>query len=116
MPRRDISLSYEDGSTITGADAILQQYEIAIFTMPAEFSPNPAFGIGLEQFLGEVNNKTTARAIKQLIVSKTDKLFPEISIQKILIIQPQDNQITVQMDVTIVPYAARRTLSKDISL
>jgi phage baseplate assembly protein W len=116
MPNRDISLSYEDGSTLTGADAIIQQYEIALFTSQTEFSSDPTFGIGLEDFISEPNNETTARAIKQQIISKTKSRFPEITIRKILIQRAQENQVTVQLDIIVLPYAEEGTIKKDIAL
>lgn len=114
MPR-DISLSYTDGSTLTGADAILQQYEIALFTIPTEFSPDPTFGIGIETYLGEANSPVTAKAIKQRIVSFTRDQFPEIAIRGILITRSQTNQINVQLDIMILPYGERRVINKDVT-
>lgn len=112
---KDISLDYNDGKTITGADAILQQYEIALFTMPTEFSPDPEFGIGIEQFVGEPNTENTAYVIEQHIRSLTNRFFPEITIANMFLEKPQENQITINMNIIIVPYAARRTIRKNVT-
>jgi phage baseplate assembly protein W len=114
MATRDISLSFEDGRTLTGADAILQQYEIALFTIPTEFHSEPGFGIGLEQFIGEPNSEISARTLRQRILATTRDNFPEIKINSVQMIQ-QENTLTIQMDVTIVPYAQRATIRKDVT-
>jgi len=112
----DISLSHRDGITILDGDAILEQYEIALFTARVEFSADPAFGFGLEKFLGEINNKVSALAIKQSIISYTAEAFPEVIIHGIQITIPQGNQINISLNITIIPYGLSTTLSKDITL
>lgn len=115
MPVRDISISYKDGSTLSEADAILEQYEIALFTSPSEFSPDPTFGIGIEDFISEPNTPTNAKALKQQIIARTKARFPEILIERIAITAPQDNQLNIQLDILIVPYGERATINKEIS-
>lgn len=112
----DISLSYVDGITILDGDAILEQYQIALFTERTEFSSDPSFGFGLETFLAEINNEVSAKAIKQRIISYTAEQFPEIIIRGIQITVPQGNQINISLSITVIPYGLSTTLSKDIIL
>jgi hypothetical protein len=111
---RDVSLSYVDGSTLTGADAILEQYEIALFTVPGEFSAEPAFGIGVQQWVGEVNDSRNAKAIRQHIIAKTKELFPEISIVSVSISR-SNSTLSVNLEVVVMPYNQRGTIKKDIT-
>lgn len=112
---RDISLSYEDGSTLTQGNAILQQYQIALLTEPTEFSSDPTFGLGLETFIAEANNEISGKAIRQRIVSYTRDNFPEIRIRNILITRPQDNQVSIRLDITVVPFGLNSTIRKDVA-
>ena len=113
---RDISISYKDGSTLYGADAILEQYEIALFTIPGEFSADPTFGIGIQQFVDEINNQKTAKAIRQFIIAQTNNFFPEIGILNIFTTRNvPSGTLTINIDLVILPYNKRTTLRKEIS-
>ena len=111
---RDISLSYEDGSVLTDADAILQAYEIMLFTSPCEFSAAPDFGIGLEDYIGEVLNARNAAELRNFIIAKTRDYFPEIQILNLQVIKKDISTIAVQIDILVVPYGQRRTINKEI--
>ena len=112
---RDISLDFRDGATLEGPDAILNAYEIALFTSPTEFSADPEFGFGLLDYVGEVNNEQNALSIRNFIVSKTKQFFPEIEITKLEIFKTDTNTISIQLDVTVIPYAEKRTIQKEVS-
>ena len=113
----DISISYSDGSTIKNADAILQQYEIALFTVPGEFSGEPDFGIGVQQWVAEPNNELSAQSLKQHIEAKTANMFSEIAISSLKIFQSAANSsvLTIELNVIILPYNQQRTITKDVT-
>jgi len=110
----DISLSWEDGSTITRTEAIKQQYEIALFTSPGELSAEPDFGIGLKRYIGEVNNEKNAKALKQLIVSKTKELFPEISLTRIEISRTTVDTISITIEFAVIPFAQVTSITRTV--
>ena len=111
---RDISLSWQDGSTLIGANALLQQYEIALFTGQQEFASDPTFGIGLESFLSEPASPATARAIKSVVESITAQYFPEVSIRSLSITKPAFNQITINLSIILVPYGLEQTINRTL--
>lgn len=111
---RDISISYIDGVTLFAADAVLQQYEIALFTNEQGFPSDPTFGIGISSFVGEQNSPSTAAAIKSIVESITSRDFPEIRLLSINVTAPAFNQITVDIRVMVIPYGEERTISKTL--
>lgn len=112
----EISSSYIDGSVLMGPDALLQRYEVALFSDEGTFEGDPNFGIGLERFVGEPNNEVTAKAIKSLIQSKTELLFPEIKILTLSISKPQFNQVNIIITVQLVPYNQTSNIQKSINI
>lgn len=113
---RDISISWEDGSTITNADAVIQQYEIALFTSSGEFWAEPNFGMGLEDYIAEPNNDALAKAIRAMITAKTATQFPELRITGMQVLRNSFNTVSIGIDVIIVPYGERRLIQKDLEL
>jgi len=110
----DISPSYIDNQTLTGADAVLQQYEIALFTTSGSWGPDPTFGFSLEYYLSEPNTPQTATAIKSAIVAVTKSKFPQIQIESIKISRPTQYQVSIDLRVVVVPYGAKALIQKTI--
>lgn len=115
MRFRDITHSYVDGSVLQDADAVLHRYEIALFTVPGEFSPDPDFGIGIQQWVGEANTKENAESLRRYVISKTKKMFPQIQVLNCVVYQKDLNTSTIEINVIIIPYNKRATIKKDIT-
>jgi len=109
----DLSLSYIDGKIVKDADALLERYEIALFTSFDSVMGDPSFGIGLDQFISEPNDAVTSKAIASVIKAKSN-VFPEIKILSIALSRPQINQITIDLSVMIVPYGIIKKINKNI--
>lgn len=77
---KEISTSYKTGKVLTGADAILERFEIACLMNVGEFSPTPWAGIGLSMEIDEGNTPTTHERIKRKIISVSRSSFPEIKV------------------------------------
>ena len=111
----DISLSYEDGEVIKKARALLQRYEIALFTVPGELSCEPEFGIGIEQWVSEPNNEKSAKALRQHIIAMTDTNFPYIKIISLAISKTALDTISIDLRVMVVPENVEATIQKDVT-
>lgn len=113
MKKQDISLSYKTGKTISDADAIMEQIEIALLTIPDEFSPDTNFGLGLEQYIYEINDEVNAKAIRHTLLAYMERRFPEVSVADLVISRPQLEQINIKLDINILDTNERRTVLVD---
>lgn len=111
----DISLSHIDGRTLFDGDAVLERYEIFLFTSPTEFSPFLTFGAGLDDLISEPNTEQVSSAIRQRILAETERLFPQIVINSISLTRPQLGQLNISLDVTVVPYNQRKIINRSFS-
>lgn len=113
MPN-NFGLSSSNGSVLYDVDCILQRYDHTLFCVPDDFSADPTFGIGIQQFIGESITPATSKLIKIFITNATEQLFPEIKILNIVVTSQQQNTFNIELTVNILPYGAVRQITKAV--
>jgi hypothetical protein len=106
----EITLSTRDGSTLEGADAVVERYYNSLICVPYSFSPDSEFGIGLPMFLSEQATTPLAKMIEQRVRSMTEKYFPELEIVSLEVSTSAPETITVSINVLVKPYGENRTV------
>lgn len=109
----EITTSFVDGKILKEAEAILARYELALFTMPGEIESEPDFGIGMERYIGETNNRATADSVAQFIYLETQAKFPEIKVKSVKIDQ-SETKMSVTISVIVIPYGVSADILRTI--
>jgi len=68
---------------ITMLDVVKQNFKNLVLTSPGERIMIPEFGVGIRNYLFEVNDEMTYSAIRSKITSQVAKYMPFITIQNI---------------------------------
>jgi len=86
-----------------------QNLKMLILTNPGERMMNPDFGVGIRNFLFQLNISTTYAAITTAIQTQVQKYLPYINIDDIRYSIPENNpdlfpnDLSVAINFTIVP-------------
>jgi len=100
-------------------EMVTQNFKMLLLTIPGERIMNPDYGVGLKQYLFELNVGGTHAAINDRIVSQTRRYMPFIQLNKIDFSVPENNPdlfpntISVSIHFTIPALQTSTTLQID---
>jgi len=72
--------SFDDEET---TEAIQQNFKMLLLTSPGEYVMDPNFGVGLYNFLFELNTSLNKDGLSSAIVSQVSKYMPYVNIRNI---------------------------------
>ena len=84
-PKLPLSLDPRDGFLLTKSlpEVVAQNLRMLILTSPGERVMIPSFGVGLYNYLFELNTQNTRSAIKERILSQVRTYMPSVGITRI---------------------------------
>ena len=97
-----------------------QNLKMLVLTIPGERMMDPAFGVGLRQYLFELNGQDTYAQIASAIQQQVQKYLPYIQINDIKIKIPEENpdlyphNLSVSIFFTIVPLQMNTAVQIDV--
>ena len=84
-------------------EMVMQNFKMLMLTAPGERMWSTDFGVGLRNFLFEMDHHTTYSLIESRIRSQTTRYLPYIDISNIDFKSSQDNLLSVSISFVIVP-------------
>ena len=97
-----------------------QNLKMLVLTIPGERMMDPAFGVGLRQYLFEFNGQDTYAQIASAIQQQVQKYLPYIQINDIKFKIPEENpdlyphNLSVSIFFTIVPLQMNTAVQIDV--
>ena len=90
-PKLPLTLDPRDGYRLnrTLQEVIKQNLKMLVLTSPGERIMNPLFGVGLYNYLFELNSQATRESIVQRISQQVGKYMPFVSILDIGFTEPE---------------------------
>ena len=107
---QEIQTSFKNGSTITGASAVIERFEIFLISELGGFSPDPEFGLGFGRFIDAQNNKPNRHSIPAQIQSIAINEFPELNLQNLNVLE-QENTIRITGDVLVLSQGKKQPIN-----
>ena len=108
-----LSISEDDGAyslNKTLAESTQQNLKMLVLTAPGERVMDPLFGVGLRNFLFEMNEESTYALIGEKIREQVSKYLPFLDLSSIDISDPQlaegngiGNSISIKIEYRILP-------------
>lgn len=98
-PNMDAPIDQDEDFT-DPMDQIKQNFKILLLTRPGEKLGEPEFGIGIQNFLFEMNTVETQSQINSRIRSQTNIYMPYITITQITLQRQQDNESGLYVAIT----------------
>ena len=93
-PQLPLSIDTENGYTLnqTYRQIINQNLKMLVLTAPGERMMDPDFGIGLRNFLFEMNAEVTYQRIADKIYEQVTRYMPFIEIENINFVSPEQDE------------------------
>lgn len=111
-PKLPVTRDLEDGFALTQtySEMIQQNLKNLVLTAPGERMMDPAFGVGIREYLFEQVSGQVFDSIREKVRRQVKKYLPFVEIEEILF-SSQDNQINIRIEYAIVPIGTFDALS-----
>lgn len=117
-PKLPLTLDANDGFRLTKSlkEVVVQNLKMLILTSPGERVMIPNFGVGLYNYLFELNSQHTHTIIRERILQQVKKYLPHVGIMKINFggNEPEDvdrNVLALAIEYRIIPLNVFGTLN-----
>ena len=107
-------------------DAVKQNLKHLILTAPGERMMDPDFGVGIRNYLFEMNSENTQADISAKIYEQVEKYMPFIDLENIIfpafrgaedeVLDVDKNQLNIRTEFEVLPLSAKDILSLDLGV
>ena len=114
-PKLPLTLDPRDGYRLNKSlhEVIKQNLKMLVLTSPGERVMEPAFGVGIYNFLFELNTQLTRDALRERIIQQAGKYLPFVQIKGISFGNSQEDDVDREMLGVVIAYAIPALKKKD---
>jgi len=106
--------------------AVRQNFKHLVLTAPGERMMDPNFGVGIRNYLFEMNSENTQADISAKIYEQVEKYMPFLDIESITfpafrgaaneILDVDKSQLNIRIEFEVLPLSAKDILSLDLGV